>query len=507
MPLAMSNAIQTVSRWENSPSSTSSSSLSPRRDPTLYPPHPLTTLPEELLREVFLHCLPTDEFIRPSRTSAPLLLCQVCGAWRASAIATPELWASISIGLLGRFPRVELLQLWLERAKNRPLSISYGQYGVESGLPASSVGHGLAEEELTVFFCILFGRIAQWKSLRLCPREMVDVVLPAIPQSGAPLLQKLCLFLPQSIKYEDYVLLYSADQSLCDIWRNSTLLDTFSLFADDLYLDGDEDTLCKLLHIRWGELTTLTITASQTIAQCLEFLKECPNLVDCVFHSIYADEDDDDDFVTALYPSTILCSSLRSLSLRYSGPTSDLITDLLLTNTTIPALRRLTLYALQLFSLDPFAAFIPRSSCHIEDLTLFGVIINEPCLLLFLELISPTLVRLCIWHDAAGLNRFPVKYMTETVLHRLTRDDSYSRSPVILCPKLESVDLDYRAVTARDGLFAKMVSSRFGMEQYGITGLKRVVLRFGRRFDIYALKQLEDEGVIEELEIIGGLSI
>ena len=498
----MSNAIQTVSRSGSTPRSTrsSSSSLSP-------PPHPLTTLPEELLREVFLHCLPTVEFICPSRTSAPLLLCQVCCAWRASAIATPELWASISVGShfdrFGRFPRVELLELWLERAKNRPLSISCGQYGVEE-LPASSIGHGLAEEEFTNFFRILFGHIAQWKSLRLCPREMVEAVLPAIPQSGAPLLQKLFLFLPQSIKYEDYVLLNSAGQSLCNIWRNSPLLDTFSLFAHDLYLDGDEDSLCKLLHIRWGQLTALTITASRTIAQCLEFLKECPNLVDCIFYSIYADEDDDNDIFSALYPSTILCASLTSLSLRYSGPASDFITDLLLTNTTIPALHRLTLYALQLFSLDAFAAFIPRSSCHIEDLTLCGVIIDEACLLLFLGLISPTLVRLCIWHDAARLNRFPVKYMSETILHRLTRDDSYSRSPVILCPKLESIDLDYRAVTARDGLFAKMVSSRFGMERYGITALKRVVLRFGHSFDVGALKQLEDEDVIEELEIIGG---
>ena len=504
----MPNATQTDSRLENS-SSFKLASLRPGRDPTLYPPHSIATLPEELLREVFLHCLPTDEFVRPRRTSAPLLLCQVCCAWRASAIATPELWASIAVGShfdkLGRFPRVELLDLWLERAKNRPLSISFGRYGVDSELPASPVGHGPAEEELTNFFRILFGRITQWKSLRLCPRD-IDAVIPAIPQSGAPLLQKLCLFLPQSIKYEDYELLYSADQNLYNIWCNSTLLDTFCLYADDIYLqNGDEDSLCKLLHIRWGQLTTLTITASQTVAQCLEFLKECPSLVDCVFHYICADDDDDDnDIFSALYPSTILCTSLKSLSLRYSGPASDIITDLLLTNTTFPALRQLTLCTLQLFSLDPFAAFISRSSCHIEDLTLHDVFINEACFLLFLELISPTLVRLCIWRGAPIPNRIPGKYISETILHRLTKDDSYSRSPVILCPKLESVDLDYRAVTARDGLFAKMVSSRFGMEQYGITALKRVVLRFGRSFDICALKQLEDEGVIEELEIIGG---
>lgn len=93
--------------------------------------------------------------------------------------------------------------------------------------------------------------------------------------------------------------------------------------------------------------------------------------------------------------------------------------------------------------------------------------------------------------------------MSKTILHRLTKDDSHSRSPVILCPKLESVDLDYRAVKGSDGLFAKMVSSRFGMEQYGITALKQVVLRFGCGSDIRALKQFEDEGLIDELEIIG----
>ncbi|KAF8166855.1 hypothetical protein BJ912DRAFT_934401 [Pholiota molesta] len=59
--------------------------------------HPMRRLPVDLLREVFLHCIPTDHNAILSRVEEPMSLTRVCSAWRAVALATPALWASLHI--------------------------------------------------------------------------------------------------------------------------------------------------------------------------------------------------------------------------------------------------------------------------------------------------------------------------------------------------------------------------------------------------------------------------
>ncbi|KAJ7924452.1 hypothetical protein B0H13DRAFT_1194423 [Mycena leptocephala] len=82
---------------------------------------PVARLPFEISSEIFLQCLP---FHHPGPTpgarSAPMLLLNVCNAWTHIVLSTPALWDSINL----EFPGVEILQLWLERAQHRTLSIS-----------------------------------------------------------------------------------------------------------------------------------------------------------------------------------------------------------------------------------------------------------------------------------------------------------------------------------------------------------------------------------------------
>ena len=51
-------------------------------------------LPPETLSEIFLFCLPCDDFVRISNKHAPLVLTLVCSYWRRIAIASPPLWSS-----------------------------------------------------------------------------------------------------------------------------------------------------------------------------------------------------------------------------------------------------------------------------------------------------------------------------------------------------------------------------------------------------------------------------
>ncbi|KAJ7208333.1 hypothetical protein GGX14DRAFT_319385, partial [Mycena pura] len=54
--------------------------------------YPILTLPPEITSRIFVHCLPHHGRVRPSPRSAPLVLTQVCGQWRAVALSTGELW-------------------------------------------------------------------------------------------------------------------------------------------------------------------------------------------------------------------------------------------------------------------------------------------------------------------------------------------------------------------------------------------------------------------------------
>ncbi|KAJ7678768.1 hypothetical protein B0H17DRAFT_1182293 [Mycena rosella] len=91
---------------------------------------PLGRLPFEISSEIFVQCLPSDRHAQPKPHKLPMLLLDICTAWTDIAVSTPALWAAIHI----EFPRAEgfgqLLKEWLNRARNRPLSISLGGRGV-----------------------------------------------------------------------------------------------------------------------------------------------------------------------------------------------------------------------------------------------------------------------------------------------------------------------------------------------------------------------------------------
>ncbi|KAF7296710.1 F-box domain-containing protein [Mycena chlorophos] len=58
---------------------------------------PIRRMPEEVLREIFLACLPHDRNCVMSRREAPVLLGQVCSLWRNIAFSTPALWTKLHI--------------------------------------------------------------------------------------------------------------------------------------------------------------------------------------------------------------------------------------------------------------------------------------------------------------------------------------------------------------------------------------------------------------------------
>ncbi|KAJ3756999.1 hypothetical protein EV360DRAFT_84430 [Lentinula raphanica] len=93
---------------------------------------PVRQIPEEVLAEIFLHCLPTDRnFAIRSLDEAPLLLTTICRDWRRVALDTPRLWSTLHVYLPPHLStqaisrRAAGISTWLGRSGTLPLSISF----------------------------------------------------------------------------------------------------------------------------------------------------------------------------------------------------------------------------------------------------------------------------------------------------------------------------------------------------------------------------------------------
>ncbi|KAJ7453697.1 hypothetical protein B0H11DRAFT_1820391 [Mycena galericulata] len=94
---------------------------------------PVARLPPEISSEIFTQCLPL--LAEPGARNIPMLLLNICNTWTDIALSTPALWAAVRVV----FPRPEgflqLLRTWLQRARNRPLSLSLTNTFHEGAVP------------------------------------------------------------------------------------------------------------------------------------------------------------------------------------------------------------------------------------------------------------------------------------------------------------------------------------------------------------------------------------
>ncbi|KAK7000428.1 F-box domain-containing protein [Favolaschia claudopus] len=86
---------------------------------------PLARLPLELQSNILLSVDSDNYPPKPIPKSPPMVFLGVCRLWRDIALATPQLWVKIHMDSLPRGSNyAKLCNLWLERARTLPLSIS-----------------------------------------------------------------------------------------------------------------------------------------------------------------------------------------------------------------------------------------------------------------------------------------------------------------------------------------------------------------------------------------------
>ncbi|KAJ7252136.1 hypothetical protein B0H12DRAFT_964446, partial [Mycena haematopus] len=58
---------------------------------------PIRRLPLDIIKELFVACLPTHRNCVMSASEAPVLLGRICNSWRAISLSAPRLWASLHV--------------------------------------------------------------------------------------------------------------------------------------------------------------------------------------------------------------------------------------------------------------------------------------------------------------------------------------------------------------------------------------------------------------------------
>lgn len=145
---------------------------------------PILLLPPEILGEIFLFSFPynaTTHWV----AKTPLFLGKICSNWREIAWATRQLWRTVSLGISvdknHRYSGVEaiLLEEWLKRAAQLPLSIKFDQVS-----PYSTDFEGLASFTTRIARCS-----EQWEHASFDLHRFLDPSL--FTSFGFPLLKSI----------------------------------------------------------------------------------------------------------------------------------------------------------------------------------------------------------------------------------------------------------------------------------------------------------------------------
>ncbi|KAJ6510716.1 hypothetical protein C8R45DRAFT_964933 [Mycena sanguinolenta] len=82
---------------------------------------PIARLPLEISSKIFLQSLPP--LPTPGPSHPPMLLLNVCSTWSAIALSSPDLWTAIQIEFPCSNDVAQLLRIWFQRTRNRPVSV------------------------------------------------------------------------------------------------------------------------------------------------------------------------------------------------------------------------------------------------------------------------------------------------------------------------------------------------------------------------------------------------
>ncbi|KAJ7143645.1 hypothetical protein C8R46DRAFT_1360456 [Mycena filopes] len=216
--------------------------------------HPVLTLPNEILSEIFIQFLPVYPETPPIiGRSSPNVLGQICRKWRAIALSTPQLWRAISFSLANGkrlAQKIHLLETWLQRSGSCLLSLN--------------MDLGTNTNAMQPFLVALAVQRVRWQHLRL---HSGSAALPLLTDAALPFLRTVYIASNPIRIHREWML--QRDRSLVSAVRTASLLRTVAI----CYWHEAFTALYP-----WSQLTTF-IGQRFLPRQCADFLAQAVNLV------------------------------------------------------------------------------------------------------------------------------------------------------------------------------------------------------------------------------------
>ncbi|KAJ7499155.1 hypothetical protein FB451DRAFT_1073212 [Mycena latifolia] len=447
--------------------------------------HAMTTparrLPRDIIQEIFVACLPSDRNSVMVPFEAPILLGQICSAWRTIALSTPCLWSSLHVVIPGTAQSVrrvsEAIKVWLSRSGALPLSITVVLSRTFNDT-STSVSEILTT--LGMFAC-------RWNKMQFLFALATDSLMDSLAQirvEDVPLLEHIlmCSWIKDPPTPAVSLPIFDAPRlrgvSVNFFGHASALPEEWHSLTELHLNTGNRSGRALGFMTQEGGHTGATTYLSPHLA--LDILRRCPNLTTASLEVTH--EYSDITIIPATDPSLfgppVTLSKLKSLSVSFARrrPHDEFFETLIL-----PQLQSFEFTGCVGRTRAPFLSLLTRTG-SLTELTLqlrrFRLVPVLECLTLTSDI---TKLKLSNLEGPGWGNWFPddnnsAPMPHEELLTLLSSDTG------LVCPRLTSIELDGCTLFSDAGLL-RFLQRRLGNED-GTVPLKNFRAVFSRQKDL-----------------------
>ncbi|TFK37591.1 hypothetical protein BDQ12DRAFT_684939 [Crucibulum laeve] len=241
-------------------------------------------LPDDILREIFVWCLPANHNPVISNLEAPLLLTEICRNWREISLSTPRMWSRIHIPT----PSVAPHNFWQSLAEPSSSS-SLLVYKVKMWLGRSGICSLSISISASMFRTILLDSLMPLLQTLISFSSRWRDVAFYLPPAAWPLLTQLTAEdVPriENIAFDNFFGPCTGFIPLIESsWTTAGILKSSNLRT--LVLSRIEADIARL-PVDWSQLTNICLRSSTSWDQpqlstddIIYILMKCPNLLRC----------------------------------------------------------------------------------------------------------------------------------------------------------------------------------------------------------------------------------
>ncbi|KAJ6524711.1 hypothetical protein DFH09DRAFT_1189294, partial [Mycena vulgaris] len=426
---------------------------------------PARRLPEDIIRDVFVACLPSHRNPFIMSNESPLLLCRICSDWRRLALSIPRLWAAVHVVILNE-PKGQvlagLLKGWLNRSGVLPLSISV----VFSRVCTRE------DDAVPPALGLLTSFSRRWRNILFdFPHHGYFAAFANLCPDDVPMLQTITVHgLDRSLSVEQL------DDSLS--YQFMSFLDTPSLRSVTVGYVRE----LRMLQLPWANLNALVVEGWISCDDAIAILRQGPALETCVL---------------SIGPWTPITNVQESISLPHlrfltiSGALASAVVSLFAV-LDVPSLRSLT-YSDQSLS-GYFPPLSPLLAGSLEHFTLTVMELPDD--------VHKCLADMPLLQDL----KLVITGRSEEAYHEYVVEQlipSGNAPASVLCPALRSLVLIGLNETVSDEALLQLVRGRTSSRPQGVSRLSRLSCTAARHMQTDILPLLQEEislGLVISLE-------